>query len=226
MITRKTPESATLIDLRDKALGLRESVNGTRARLYNQRETLRRLRAELAELNELARTGVPVAKEAALDSARAAATSLPAGVRRRGASASRLLPYAALAVFAIASQVPDRRPVPLPEVSAPAQLMRAEPEPSPVADDDRGDEAIALVHAWRVPGDDRPVIERVQQASELPGARPAWIVERTGEATYRVSFRPEQNGSSLEFDVDIDERRVDPSPDTAERLAPHLTARR
>ncbi|OGR90764.1 MAG: hypothetical protein A2V88_08050 [Elusimicrobia bacterium RBG_16_66_12] len=216
MIHKSSPETSDLVDLRDKALGLRESVNGARARLYNQRETLRRLRAEAAELKELARAGVPVV----------AAEPLAASAARKRASPARFLPYAALAVFAAASRPPERRPEAPPAVAEAARPPRAEPAAEAAADDDRGDEAIALVHEWRVPGDDRPVVERLQRDSELPGARPAWSVERTGEATYRVSFRPAQAESALEFDVDLDARRVDPSPDTAELLAPRLTARR
>lgn len=212
MISDKPPGTSDLADLRDKALGLRESVNGTRARLYNQRETLRRLRAEVAALKELARTGAPIAEEAAPDS--------------RRVSLSQFLPYAALAVFAVAAQLPQRRPAALPAIAAPARLLRAEPPAEAATDDDRGDEAIALVHEWRVPGDDRPIFERLQQAPELPGTRPAWSVERTGESTYRVSFRPAQAETAMEFDVDLDARRVDPSTSTAELLAPRLTARR
>lgn len=219
MLPQDSTQTADLVDLRDKALGLRESVNGTRARLYNQRETLRRLRAELAELKELSRTGVPVPP---------AATSLTPDAPRRRVSLSGFLPYAVLAAFAVVSQLPERRPAALPAIAAPARLLRAEPEAlaAAEADDDRGDEAIALVHEWRVPGDDRPMVERLQQAPEPPGARPAWSVERTGEATYRVSFRPAQAETALEFDVDLDARRVDPSSGTAELLAPRLTARR
>lgn len=207
MFPLDTRETSDLLDLRDKALGLRESVNGTRARLHNQDETLRRLRAELAELKELARTKAPV-------------------VPRRHVSVAKLLPYAVLASFAIISQLPERRPESLPAIAAPARLLRAEPAPSIDPDDDRGDEAIALVHEWRVPGDDRPITERLQQVTELPGARPAWTAERTGKTTYRVSFLPLRAETALEFDVDLDAKRVDPSTATAELLAPHLTAGR
>lgn len=231
------PETSDIADLRDKALGLRESVNGARARLYNQRETMRRLQAELAELKELARTGMvipppaavaPVVKEAAADSARVVAASLKTDAPRQRVSMSKLLPYAVLASFAVMSQWPQRQPATLPAIAAPAHLLRADAVPASTvaSDDDRGDEAIALVHEWRVPGDDRPIAERLEQTVELPGSRPAWSVERTGESTYRVSFQPAQAESALEFDVDLDARRVDPSPDTAEMLAPRLTARR
>lgn len=216
MIHRSSPETSDLAGLRDKALGLRESVNGARARLHNQRETLRRLRAELSELKELARAGVPVA----------AAAPLAAPAARKRAAAARWLPYAALAVFAVASRAPERRPEAPAAVAEAARPPRVEPAAEAAADDDRGDEAIALVHEWRVPGDDRPVVERLQRDPAPPGARPAWSVERTGEATYRVSFRPARAESALEFDVDLDARRVEPSPGTAELLAPRLTARR
>ena len=201
MMTNST-EAPDLASLRDKTLGLRESVNGTRARLHGQRETLRRLRAELTALRRLAAEPVPApaAKEAS---------------PRRRVSPAKFLPYAALAAFAVASQFPARRPAPLPAIAPPTRFLRAEPV---AADDDRGDEAIALVHEWRVPGDDRPIVERVRQPSELPGARPAWNVERTGETTYLVTFRPEDAEPSLEFEVDLDARRVDPSPDTSELL--------
>ena len=226
MSTESPPRTAYRVDLHDRVLGLHESIAGTRVRLHGQRETLRRLRAALAEMKELSRTKVPVAKEAAPDSARAAATSLPTGAPRARIPLVRLLPYAALAAFAIGAQIPRRRPAALPAIAAPAQLLRAEPEPSVETDDDRGNEAIALVHEWRMPGDDRSIVERLPQDSELPGTRPAWRVERTGAATYRVSFRPTQEESSLEFDVDLDALRVEPSPDTAQLLAPRLTALR
>ena len=223
MLHERPIDAPDLADLRDKTLGLRDSVNSARAHLYNQRETLRGLCAELAALRRLAAAPIPapVEKEAAPDSARAVATSLPTGAVRRQVSLAGLLPYAVLAAFAIASQLPARRPA----IAAATEVLQAGPAPEPVADDDRGDEAVSLVRGWHVPGDDRPIIERVQHPSQPPGARPAWSVERTGNTTYRVSFRPMDTEPALEFEADLDARSVEPSPDTAELLAPRLSAR-
>ncbi|HAZ07787.1 MAG TPA: hypothetical protein DCZ01_04510 [Elusimicrobia bacterium] len=234
MSHERPADASDLTNLRDKALGLRETVNGARARFYTQRDKLRRLREELDALRrmtaspapEAVAVSTPVVEGGALDSARAAATSFPAGAARGRIRLARWAPYAALAVFAVASQLPARRPAAPPANEIPAPVLCADPALQISADDDRGNEAIALLHEWRVPGDDLPIIERLRQPSELPGARPAWTAERTGEKTYRVSFRPTQADPSLEFEVDLDARRVDPSPDTAERLAPRLTARR
>lgn len=216
MIHERPADAPDLTNLRDKALDLREAVNGARARLYVQREQLRRLREELAVLRRMAASPAP----------QTVAVSTTAAAARGRVRLARWAPYAALAVLAVASQLPERRPAAPPADAAPAPVLRLDPALETAEDDDRGNEAIALVHEWRVPGDDRPVIERLPQPPEPPGVRPAWTAERTGEKIYRVSFRPAQAEPSMEFEVDLDARRVDPSPDTAERLAPRLTARR
>lgn len=262
--------------VRDKALGLRESVNSARLRMISHREQLARLRAEVTVLRELAALGAappavssipsplpvradaappapvamvsappapmpvlavpvpalavpaPVVKEAAADSAPAAAPFRA----DFGPFARRAAPYAAIVAFAIAFEL---KPAPRPSAGLPLAAADAA-APQPAADaarpaplafaDDGADEALLLVHEWRVPGDERTIAERLDPGVQLPGAEPAWSAERTGERVYRVSYRPPAGAPAYDFDVDLDARRVDPTPDTAELIAPRLTARR
>ncbi len=233
-------------DVRDKALGLRESVNAARARMSAQREQLERLRAEVTVLRELAALGAappaasavpsplpryvpaPVVKEAAADSAPVA---VPFRTDARS-FARQALPYAAIVVFAVAFQLkPAPRPaagLPLSDAEAAApKPLASPPSPAPLASEDDGaDQALLLVNEWRLPGDERTIVERLDNGVQLPGAEPAWSAERTGERVYRVSYRAPDGAPAYDFDVDLDARRVDPTPGTAELLAPRLTARR
>lgn len=240
-------------ELRDKALGLRESAHSSRARLLAQREQIERLRAELAALRALvaeapaaapvrapapsavparaaspARAVLPVVPEASADSAPAGASGT-AGTRggRFGA-----LPYAAILAAAAALQFhPFAKPAPGLPLTAAAPVA---PKPVPVTasltptleeSDDEG-RALLLAHDWVLPGDRETLADRLGPETGLPGARPAWTAERTGERVFRVTFQSDENSPAYEFDVDLDSRRVDPSPDTVALLEPLLTARR
>lgn len=242
--------------LRDKALNLRESVNSSKARLFAQRERLNRLRAEVSALRALAETRpaapaaaapapaalparsaavavaprpAPILKEAASDSAPAAvsfrldAPSLP----RRAA------PYAALLAVAVGVQfaASPRTETPAPEPGVAAAVRSAADASLAIpaeetAEDDGAQQALLLVHEYRLPGDERPLAERLNAAPNPPGSRPAWTAERTGERTYRVSYQPADADISYDFDADLDARRVDPTPETAELIAPRLASRR
>lgn len=240
---RLTPKTAHPSDLRDRALNLRESVNSARARLSAQRDRIERLRAEMAALRALAafrpaappaagtpapaartRTA-PLSRDAAMDSAPATA-SLETGAGRL----RRAAPYALILAAAIALQLRPsgraRAGVPLSAaVPAAPRALPAGPA-SPLPEADGADEALLLVHEWKVPGDARPLSERLTPGGLPPGARPEWNAERTGERTYRVSFRASDAEPSYEFDVDLDARRVDPTPETAELITPRLAASR
>lgn len=231
--------------LLDKALNLRESLNSSKARMFAQREQITRLRAELSAMRALAanRTAVParsaarvlsappaarpaaaprpVLKETAVDSA-PAAISLSTALPRFG----RLAPYAAILAVAVAVQL---RPAPRREALPLTSVVPLAPSPSriaPALEDDGAAEALLLVNEYRLPGDERTLSERLGGENAPPGARPAWTAERTGERAYRVSFRAPNDGAGYDFDVDLDSGRVDPTPETAELIAPRLTARR
>ena len=212
--------------LRDKALNLREAVNSSRARMNAQNDHMARLRAQIASLREMLEESIltvaagvpapatPVSKETAAESA-PTAVSFQAGARPW-----RTLPYAAILAVALAIQLraaPHRsEEIPSPSAAVPA---------SAVSEDDGANEALLLVHEWRLPGDERALSDRLDPGVELPGAKPAWTVERTGELAYRVSFHAGEDAPSYDFDVDLDAHRVDPTPDTAELIAPRLVSR-
>ena len=195
-----------------------------------QRDQLARLRAEVTVLRELASLGaappacssIPsplpacvraaVVKEASEDSAPSEAsfrTELHPFARRAA-------PYAAIVAFAVAFQLKP----------APRSAAGAPPPAPPAAQDDGADEALLLVHEWRLPGDERPSVERFDNGVRLPGREPAWKAEVAGERIYRVSYRASDDAPRYDFDVDLNARRVDPTPETADLLAPRLTARR
>ena len=196
-------------ELRDKALNLRESVNSSRARMTAQREAMERLHREIAELR------ASLMKEAVSGSAPAAA-SFKAGARH---DSWRPVPYIALFFVAVGMQFHA------PRVDAPpASPVSA--APAVAIEDDGAEEALLLARDWRLPGDERPLSERLGEGGDPPGAQPQWTAERTGERTYRVSFRSNGADSGYDFDVDLTARRVDPTPETAGLISPRLVSRR
>ena len=232
--------------LRDKALNLRESINSSKARMFAQRERLTRLRAEISALRALAESRpahpaqapapipvpvparafiVPIVKEIVSDSA-------PATVSfKAGAAPSRgtVLPYALILAAAVAVQM---RPVARLEGGIPlTAVVLTAPSPASAApagafEDDGSDEALLLAHEFKLPGDERPLAERFDTGSNPPGSRPAWTAERTGERTYRVRYQSADAAIGYDFDVDLDARRVEPTSETAELIAPRLASRR
>jgi hypothetical protein len=231
----RDPSASVSAALHEKAAELRRSASGARARLERQRRELEGLRAKLAELGALAaqdraRASARVEKEAAGGSARVAAASLPT---RRPASAWRFAPYAALAVVAAALQF-DLRPAPAPAPSRTAAEPAAAARPplppltapaAPREPDDGAALAIQLAGDWRSPTDDRTLDERAGAAFDLPGAAPLWSADRTGETTYLVRRRAD-DGQVYEFEVDLGDELVEPTPETAERLSPPLVTGR
>ncbi len=237
--------------LRDKALNLRESVNSSRARMSAQRQRLERLRAEIAQLRALVEKPLPAparpapAPAPALGPVPAPRPSAPlmkeiapvsaAGTVsfKRGASSWKHAPYAMIFLVALALQFhPARGPRPAaraaaaPPIPAAAPLPAAPSSPEVVAEDDGADEALLLAHDWHLPGDERPLAERLGSRTSPPGSLPEWTAERTGENMYRVSFRPGRADVGYDFDVDLAAHRVDPTPETAELIAPRLASRR
>ncbi|UPT73500.1 MAG: hypothetical protein M0D55_16760 [Elusimicrobiota bacterium] len=220
--------------LRERAEGLRESAGTYRARLLEREEALARLRVQVAALKaslapKPAPAPIPVpAKEAPSDSARFKEASLP----RTGSFWTRAAPYAAIAAFAAVMELGGaRRPAP-----ASARDLAAFARPAPaavvlgekavakgapvVADEDRSQEALLLVHEWTLPGDERTLGDRLGGGLDLPGGRPAWSVERTAENGYRVTFRDGARDASYSFDADLAARVVWPTPETQELIAP------
>ena len=208
-------DSSDTAALRDKALNLRESVNSSRARMSAQKEKLERLRRDIAELRTLVDRPLlapPVSKE-----------TVAAAKTGSRYDSWKPVPYIAIFFMAVGMQLHASR------TAAPAALVAPiaanVPSPAPVLDDG-ADEALLLVHDWRLPGDERPLSERLGNDTNPPGAQPEWTAERMGERTYRVSFRPSRSEAGYDFDVDLAARRVDPTPETAELISPRLASRR
>ena len=213
--------------MRERAEGLREAAQAAQTRLIEREEALARLRTQVALL-KASLNPVPE-KEAAMDSARFTTASLP-----RTMSWKTLAPYAVIAACAVAIELGGTR---RPEAPAPnlASLIRPAPavivnariaaKGAPVVtDEDRSQEAMLLVHEWKLPGDVKSLGERLGGEFDLPGGRPAWSVERTGARGYRVTFQPAEKDLPYSFDADIEARVVWPSPETQELLAPRFTA--
>ena len=247
-------EAETPAELRDKALNLRESVNSARARMSAQTERLEQLRREIAELRALigqpapapavaspkpapvavklstpapARStplrSAPIVKEAAPVSA-AATASFRTGARY---DSWRPVPYIAIFFVAVGMQLHASK------VSAyarsavpPAPAVALATASASVPDDGGADEALMLAHDWKLPGDERPLSERLGSDTNPPGTQPEWTAERTGERTYRVNFKPSRSEVGYDFDVDLTARRVDPTAETAELISPRLASRR
>ncbi|MBI4061990.1 MAG: hypothetical protein HY403_11245 [Elusimicrobia bacterium] len=220
--------------IRERAESLREAARAAGARLAKREEELARLRAQAAALKASLRAAqaapLPVPeKEAAMDSARFATASLP-----RTASWRSLAPYAAIVACAVLLDLGGSRRR---EPAAPNLAVLAQPAPSVVAnaspaakgapvmdDDDRSQEALLLVHEWKLPGDEKTLGERLGGMLDLPGGRPSWSVERTGAHGYHVTFQPGEKDLPYAFEADIEARVVWPTPETQELLAPRFTA--
>lgn len=215
-------------EIQDKALNLRESVNSSRARMSAQKERLERLRREIAELRALvgqpASRPAPVLKEAAPVSAAGTVSSKTDSCR----DSWRPAPYVAIFFAAVGLQVHASRPgnAFVAPVAAPAAAtVAATASPRPSLDDGGADEALLLAHDWRLPGDERTLSERLGADTNPPGSQPQWTAERTGERTYRVTFKASDADDAYDFDVDLAGRRVDPTPETAELISPRLVSR-
>lgn len=241
---KQEPRTSDVAELQDKVLGLRESINATRMRLSAQRERLARLRSDAAGLRAAA-VEAPPEREAAADSAPEAA-SLPAGVGwSEPARPSRLSVWAPyLALMFTAAVAHARGVLPFPKALFPAESARhaglfplghVEPASLPVPafpegfDGERHEgesEALLLAHEWRLDAEGPTLLERLGSGASVPGARPAWTAEQTGERVYRVSFRAAEDSPAYEFDVDLESRRVDPTDEAVELLAPRLLVAR
>ncbi len=227
--------------MRGRADGLHEAAQSAKTRLVERQEALARLRTQVAALKASlnpppvpapVRMSVPE-KEAVLDSARFTTASLPRTEKnwRSYAPHAAIVACAALmelsgarhaapAALDLASLI---RPAPaVVTVTAPAKTAA---KGSPVlAEEDRSQEAMLLVHEWKLPGDEKSLGERLGGEMDLPGGRPAWTVERTTEKGYRVTFQPGDKDVPLAFEADIEARVVWPTPETQDLLAPRFTA--
>lgn len=251
---RSPEKTARLQDeiMRERAEGLREAAQSAKLRLQERERALARLRAQVSSLKTALAPApvpapvrvparVPVAaavetrplpareKEAFAGSARTAAASLP-----RAGRWHTLAPYAAIAACAVvlelggarrpASAAPDLGSLARPAAAVVASARPAAKGAPVLVDDDRSEEALLLVHEWKLPGDEKTLGDRLGGQVDLPGGRPAWTVERTGARGYRVTFQPLEKDLPFSFEADIESRVVWPTPETQELLAPRFTA--
>lgn len=216
--------------MRERAEGLHEAAQTAKTRLAAREKALADLRGKVAtlkaSLNPAAAPPVP----------RAAPVILPAKTARRTPAGgwTRYAPYLAIAACAVLLEFGGaRNPRPLESNlnamarPAPSVVLRTRPAATGapvVIDDDRSKEALLLVHEWKLPGDEKSLGERLGREVDLPGGRPAWRVERTGEHGYRVTFQPDTKDLPYAFEADIESRVVWPTAETQELLAPRFTA--
>jgi len=223
----------------ERAAELREAAQAAKTRLAEREAALSRLREQVAALKaSLAPApAAPPAPRAAPAPVRApspAARPAQAPSRRAASGWRPYAPYAAIAACAVLIELGGARlPAPAaPDLSAlahpaPAVVLNARPaaKGAPVVtDDDRSEEALLMVHEWKLPGDEKSLGERLGGELDLPGGRPSWTVERTGAHGYRVTFQPAEKDLPYSFEADIESRVVWPTPDTQELLAPRFTA--
>jgi hypothetical protein len=222
--------------MRERAEGLHQAAQTAKSRLAEREASLARLREQVAALKTSMAPApaplpapvpdpAPVRREAPV--VRATHVTAAPGWRRYA-------PYAAIAACALLIELGGtRRPAPAaPNLSAlahpaPSVVTNARPaaKGAPVVtDDDRSEEALLLVHEWKLPGDEKSLGERLGGELDLPGGRPSWSVERTGAHGYRVTFQPAEKDLPYAFEADIESRVVWPTPETQELLAPRFTA--
>ncbi|PIR15191.1 MAG: hypothetical protein COV48_15765 [Elusimicrobia bacterium CG11_big_fil_rev_8_21_14_0_20_64_6] len=227
--------------MKERAEGLREAALSSRSRLVEREEALARLRVQVAMLKESLKAAPAAAPVRAPAPAPIAAVvrAVPAPAVRpapaaRGFNWQSLAPYAAIAACAVFIEIggPNRPASAAPNIAALAQPApvviqreRVAAKGAPVVtDDDRSQEAMLLVHEWKLPGDEKSLGERLGGEIDLPGTRPAWKVERTGARDYRVTFQRADKDIPYAFEADIEARVVMPTPETQALLAPRFTA--
>jgi hypothetical protein len=227
--------------MRERAEGLHEAAQTAKTRLVAREEALARLRGQVALLKASlnpAPAAVPAARMTATEPYREEVPLPHAVVERpsfpRTVSWQSFAPYAAIVACAVFLEIGGAR---RPASAAPNLTALVHPAPAVVAnarpaakgapvvvDDDRSQEAMLLVHEWKLPGDEKSLGERLGGEFELPGGRPSWSVERTGAKGYRVTFQAAEKDLPYAFEADIESRVVWPTPETQELLAPRFTA--
>ncbi len=235
-----TQTSQKLLLEREEAIArLRTQVSNLKASLERGRSVVAAKKtAPVAAASPTKYPEIPVhsisvrEKEAAEDSA-PKAVSLPRTGRWKKAA-----PYAAILVCAAGLEMARARCHARAELADLAAL--AQPAPAVFADngrsfskggpvlseDDRSQEAVLLVHQWKLPGDEMSLSERLGGELDLPGSRPSWSVERTSERGYRVTFQEGVNAVPYAFEADLDAKVVWPTAETQELLAPRLASLR
>ena len=229
--TERSPETTARLHaeiMRERAEGLHEAAQIAKIRLVAREEALARLRTQVAMLKASLEPAHAVAPPKQFT---APVTITPLA---RTSPWMSLAPYAAIAACAVAIELGGAR---LPTSVAPDLSALAHPAPAVIAntrsvpkgvpvvsDEDRSQEALLLVHQWKLPGDEKSLGERLGGELEIPGGRPSWSVERTGSHGYRVTFQPAEKDLPYAFEADIEARVVWPTPDTQELLAPRFTA--
>ena len=223
----------------ERAEGLKEAALAAKTRLAEREAALARLREQVAALKASlapapAAPPAPRARPVPVSLPPSAARPAPAPSRQAAAAWRPYAPYAAIAACALLIELGGARlPAPAaPDLSAlahpaPAVVLNSRPaaKGAPVvSDDDRSEEALLMVHEWKLPGDEKSLGERLGGELDLPGGRPSWTVERTGAHGYRVTFQPAEKDLPYSFEADIESRVVWPTPDTQELLAPRFTA--
>jgi len=236
--TERSPETTERLRaeiMRERAEGLREAAQTAKTRLAEREEALARLRVQVASL-KASLAPAPVVQTAAPAAVRVAPLPVPEKEPSlpRTAGWKSLAPYAAIVACAVVLELGgSRRPAPVaPNLTAlahPAPAVVANARPAAkgapvVTDEDRSQEALLLVHEWKLPGDEESLGERLGGELDLPGGRPSWSVERTGALGYRVTFQSTEKDLPYAFEADIEARVVWPTAETQELLGPRFTA--
>jgi hypothetical protein len=230
--------------MRERAEGLHEAAQTAKNRLVAREEALVRLRGQVAmlkaSLHPKPAPPKPYGEEASLPRAvdkgpqiKAEPLEIPA-TKSVSPAWMTYAPYAAIAICAVFLEI-GGAPRPAAIAYNLASLVRPAPavvlntkaaaKGAPVVvDEDRSQEALLLVHEWKLPGDAKSLGERLGGELEIPGGRPAWTVERTGSKGYRVTFQPAPKDLPYAFEADIESRVVWPTSETQELLAPRFTA--
>lgn len=226
--------------MRERAEGLHEAAQTAKTRLAEREAALMNLRSQVALL-KAALKPVPIpapvpapAAEVRILAAVVAAPPVKAAPATRPFSWKAASPYAAIVACALVLELggargPAAAAPNLASLVRPAAALVLNTRPAAkgvpvVTDDDRSQEALLLVHEWKLPGDAKSLGERLGSELELPGGRPSWSVERTGARGYRVTFQAAEKDLPYAFEADIESRVVWPTPETQELLAPRFTA--
>ncbi len=222
--TERSPETTARL----RAEILREAARTAKVRLAAREEQLARLQTQVARL-KASLNPKPAATPPSGETAKFVAPPLP-----QTANWTSFAPYAAIVAFAVclelggphrpASVEPNLNALIRPAPAVVANARTAAQGAPIVADDDRSQEALLLVREWTLPGDTKPLGERLGGELDLPGGRPFWNVERTGAHDYRVTFQPAEKDLPYAFEADIEARVVWPTPETQELLAPRVAA--
>ncbi|MFA6004800.1 MAG: hypothetical protein WC881_12130 [Elusimicrobiota bacterium] len=219
--TRMQSHNRTVEDIRKQAEELQARADALKAALNAMALRMQSARSSVAQARAQAPTPIPAGPATII-------ALLPAPLPAAAKPRSNALRFMLHALFAMTLTTaaglglglqgqtgPGSEPAPIPRATPMLDAWAA-----PLDADTPENEALRLVYEYRLPGMERTVLDLVSDEETVLGPSP-WSIEAVGEGRYAVSFDPRHDRKSperQEFEVDLVNQNVTPSPDTTLKL--------